>query len=193
MKLTEVIFLPLCVCACLSIKKTQTVHLTKLAVNNYHHNMSLEFAFKHMFSAYTIIANQQIGPHVNWAVSLVSLIFLRGLCGYVRVNAFTLSPARACCFKYMHSNMPTTILTGTCSFTCIYLPFTCHLLAFTCCLLAFTCVYLHLLAIYLHLLAAYLHLLAVYLHLCAVYLHLLTVYLHLLAFTCGSKHCNSVL
>ena len=45
------------------------------------------------------ISRSDIRPHIKWAVSLVILhmvtsIFLQGLCGYIWVNIFTLSPRR---------------------------------------------------------------------------------------------------
>ena len=55
--------------------------------------------YDHTFYKQVQISRSDIRPHTKWAVSLVILhmvtsIFLRGLCGYIWVNIFTLSPQR---------------------------------------------------------------------------------------------------
>ena len=60
------------------------------------------------------ITRSDVRPQVNfkWAVRLVIAgdhlkIFLRGLCGYVWVNAFTLSPELVCKAKKSEVNLVT--------------------------------------------------------------------------------------
>ena len=79
--------------------------------------------YDHTFYKQVQISRSDIRQHIKWTVSLVILhmvtsIFLRALCGYIRVNILTLSPrgvkGRDTCFLIFHG-VVFSILASNCT------------------------------------------------------------------------------